>query len=313
MMATQKTQVPLFVRGFDLGSRVRLDHPLRKVKEAIDFSFVRSEVAGCYGYNGNEPVDPEVILKMMFLLFFEDIKSERLLMGLIEQHERHTGSTVETVVGDSKYGTVENFRACKQRGIRTHMADLSATQQGTGRRKGIFADDAFVYDASSDTFTCPARQTLRRRRHKKKRRAYEYTAGPKVCGACPLREQCTRSKAGRTVKRHDDQELIDAARAEARSPCAKRDRLRRKHLMEGSFADAANNHHFKRSRWRGRWRQQIQEWLIAAAQNIRILLRHGPTRASGVLSGPRGLLAFVFPRVLRPAGGSWTALWPVQT
>jgi len=45
--------------------------------------------------------------------------------------------------------------------------------------------------------------------------------------------------------------------------------------MEGSFADAANNHGFKRSRWRGLVKQQIQGLLIAAIQNIRILLRHG--------------------------------------
>ena len=43
--------------------------------------------------------------------------------------------------------------------------------------------------------------------------------------------------------------------------------------MERSFADAANNHGFKRARWRRLWRQQIQDWLIAAIQNIRILLR----------------------------------------
>jgi hypothetical protein len=42
--------------------------------------------------------------------------------------------------------------------------------------------------------------------------------------------------------------------------------------MEGSFADAANNHGFKGSRWRRLWRQQIQDYLIAAIQNIRILL-----------------------------------------
>ena len=37
--------------------------------------------------------------------------------------------------------------------------------------------------------------------------------------------------------------------------------------MEGSFAHAANHHHFKRARWRRLWRQQIQDWLIAAVQN----------------------------------------------
>jgi transposase len=44
---------------------------------------VREEVAHCYGKNGNESVAPEVILKMMFLLFFDDIKSERELMEVI--------------------------------------------------------------------------------------------------------------------------------------------------------------------------------------------------------------------------------------
>jgi hypothetical protein len=51
--------------------------------------------------------------------------------------------------------------------------------------------------------------------------------------------------------------------------------------MEGSFADAVNNHGAKKARWRGLWRQKIQSWLIAAVQNLRILLRHqvsGPVR-----------------------------------
>jgi hypothetical protein len=44
--------------------------------------------------------------------------------------------------------------------------------------------------------------------------------------------------------------------------------------MERSFADATNNHHFKRARWRRLWRQQIQDYLIAAIQNVRILLAY---------------------------------------
>ena len=95
----------------------------------------------------------------------------------------------------------------------------------------------------------------------------------KVCSGCALRERCTRSRTGRTVHRHEHQDLLDRAREQARGDRARADRRRRQHLVEGSFADAANNHGFKRSRWRRLWRQQIQDWLIAAVQNWRILLR----------------------------------------
>jgi hypothetical protein len=69
--------------------------------------------------------------------------------------------------------------------------------------------------------------------------------------------------------------------------------------MEGSFADAANNHHFKRARWRGLAQQQIQDLLIAAIQNVRILLQH--TRRStqgihaGIKVGRRSLSSSVLP------------------
>ena len=59
--------------------RVHEDHPLRKIRNLIDFSFIRSEVKELYGYNGNQSIDPAVILKLMFLLFYENVKSERAL------------------------------------------------------------------------------------------------------------------------------------------------------------------------------------------------------------------------------------------
>jgi len=80
MMGTHDSQQPLFYVGFDLDSRVRPDDPLRQVRDRIDFSFVRREVAGVYGRNGHVSIDPEVILKLLFLLFFDDVKSERELM-----------------------------------------------------------------------------------------------------------------------------------------------------------------------------------------------------------------------------------------
>ncbi|MDF9828582.1 alanine-alpha-ketoisovalerate/valine-pyruvate aminotransferase [Ereboglobus sp. PH5-10] len=45
-------------------------------------------------------------------------------------------------------------------------------------------------------------------------------------------------------------------------------------LIEGSFGQAAQNHHFKRARYRRLWRQYIQDHLIAAVQNIKKIIRH---------------------------------------
>ena len=85
MMGQQKQERELFNYAVNLEKRVRSDHPLRAVAAAIDFGFVREEVAHCYGDKGNISVDPEVILKMMFLLFFDDIASERELMKIIAE------------------------------------------------------------------------------------------------------------------------------------------------------------------------------------------------------------------------------------
>lgn len=105
---------------------------------------------------------------------------------------------------------------------------------------------------------------------------YEYSAARKECAACHLRKKCTRANLSspRTLRRHYDQELLDIARMQTASKEAHKDRKRRKWLMEGSFADAANNHGFKQARWRRLHNQQIQDYMIAAIQNIRILMKH---------------------------------------
>jgi transposase len=440
MMGQQKSEPELFNYAINLEKRVRSTHPLRRVKAAIDFSFVRQEVAHCYGKNGNESVAPEVILKMMFLLFFDDIKSERelmevinerldylwfldygleekipdhsvlskararwgkevfeslfvrtvtqcveaglvdgtklhvdaslvdadaakesvikgappliaalkqayraveskleetstpgnyqavndrmmsqsdpdaalvrkgsgdsrpryqnhrviddrkgvitalettpgsisenkKLMSLIDQHQSNTRCQAETVVADAKYGTTENYVACQERGMTTHMGD-ALSKARKGREQSIFSDEVFTYDPLHDIYRCPAGQALRPRRVHPIRHTIEYKAPARVCGACALRTQCTRSHHGRTVQRHEKQAALDVARSQAHSVAARRNRKRRQHLIERSFADAANNHHFKRARWRRIWRQQIQDYLIAAIQNMRILLAH---------------------------------------
>jgi transposase len=87
MMGKQQDQPKLFYssEAVNLEKRVRREHPLRAIKAGVDFAFVRPRVAHHYGRNGNESVDPEVILKMMFLLFYDDIASERELMRMLPE------------------------------------------------------------------------------------------------------------------------------------------------------------------------------------------------------------------------------------
>lgn len=446
-------QESLFSYNVSLDARVRKDHLLRRIKQAVDFDFIYAEVAHTYGERGRVSVPPPVILKMMLLLFLYDVRSERELMetipermdwlwflgytlddevpnhsvlskararwgveafrrffeqvvwqcvqaGLVEgsklfvdaslidanasnnsvvdrqslqryldrryldleerledkgtpansrhvsltdpdaalarhagaksklrykthrgvdgahevitatavtagsvddgkmleaviiQHEDNTQHSVDTLVADSKYGTTQNYLSCHDRGIAAHMPCLEETHHGTGRRKDIFPVEAFRYDEQANVYTCPAGQVLQLRHVYADRRFFEYQASAKICKACAMKDRCTKSKAGRTVKRHMRHEELEAMRARARSPKARRDIKRRQDLSERSFAQATR-YGFKRARWRRLWRMQIQDYLIAAIQNIMILLRHAGT--------PKRALRQSAQRDIRPA------------
>ena len=452
----QESEPKLFHYGINLEKRVRANNPLRAIKKAMDFGFVRPRVAGCYGRDGHESEDPIVIMKLTLLLFLDDVASERelmrivperldylwfldldlddqvphhsvlskaralwggevyeelfvetvkrcmeaglvdgqkihmdgslidanvskesiksgppvliealrkvyqqqerkfdesdpedsdgrnwggkpavatvsrtdpdaavarktatdppraryknhravddqcgvisavvttagdvmenhKLMALVEQHEKNTAETVTTVVADAQYGTNENFAACQQRHIRSHMKDLRSTFRNDAAKRGIFKASDFRYDEQSDSYVCPAGERL----YKTKTidRGFQiFRSDPKTCKTCALRTKCMKSKTHtRTLKRHVKHDAIERARAESHSGWGRRDRIRRKHLMEGSFADAANHHGFKRARWRGLDRQRIQDWLIAACQNIRILSRYERRRSAAAM------------------------------
>lgn len=78
-------QMKTFYQGLCLEQRVRADHPLRKVKQLIDFDFIYQEVAHTYGIKGNVSIPPPIILKLMLLLIFYNVRSERELMATMPE------------------------------------------------------------------------------------------------------------------------------------------------------------------------------------------------------------------------------------
>ena len=85
----------------------------------------------------------------------------------------------------------------------------------------------------------------------------EYAAEAGVCGKCNWREHCTTAVAGRTVQRHEQAAQVAAGKAIAHSPQGQRDR------------------------WRRLWCQEIQDWLIAAVQNVKLLVKAGGKNQGG--------------------------------
>lgn len=86
MMSKEKFLQPeLFYTGFNIENRVRSNHPLRQIEKQLDLSFVYKEVEDSYGFNGNASVPPPVILKLMLLLVFYNVRSERELMETLPE------------------------------------------------------------------------------------------------------------------------------------------------------------------------------------------------------------------------------------
>ena len=83
MMGHWQKQTELWVEPINLGKRIAQDHLLRKINKVLDLGFVRREVAGFYGSNGHVSVDPVIIIKLMLLLFVDDVRSERELMRIV--------------------------------------------------------------------------------------------------------------------------------------------------------------------------------------------------------------------------------------
>jgi len=94
-----------------------------------------------------------------------------------------------------------------------------------------------------------------------------------VCDVCPLRAQCTSSKEGRRINRHIDEDYLDRVRAYHRTEAYEKAMRKRKLWTEPLFAEAKLWHGLRRFRLRRLWRVNVEALMVAAAQNLKRLLR----------------------------------------
>ena len=78
MMGKKKRGEKLYY-DFSLDDKVPEDHILRRIAEAVDFSFVHEIARPYYSHTGKPSVDPAVVLKMALIGYLYGIPSERRL------------------------------------------------------------------------------------------------------------------------------------------------------------------------------------------------------------------------------------------
>ena len=83
-MLGKKSYKPKLFYTISLEELVPAGHDLRQILRVVDVSFVRSLVKERYSYTGQPSVDPEVIVKLLFLGYYYSILSERQLAKRVE-------------------------------------------------------------------------------------------------------------------------------------------------------------------------------------------------------------------------------------
>ena len=189
------------------------------------------------------------------------------LLPMAEAAQQAVGNAARLhVVADMGYSNGEQAAACEARGIEPHVpAQRSGNRQGDGR---LFDRSEFYYDEASDTMMCPAGERLRRLGLHKKRRHVAYAGKAAVCGACPLRADCTTA-ARRTVKRHLYEDALQRMQQRATAEAM---RLRRC-VVERVFA-ALKYSSFGHPRFllRGRGGAQTEISLASMAYNLKRMM-----------------------------------------
>ena len=214
-----------------------------------------------------------------------------MLESLVQEHQENTGSNPSKSVADKAYGTGSNYSYLRE----NHITPCISHKKKNCNCDPEFSNDKFTYNKERDVFICPAGNELAFRQRNKKEERIIYQADRNVCKNCPYAGKClSGKKSGRQVQRSFYEEDIKYADNAVSVYERKKLMARRKHCVEGSFADATNNHHFKRAHWRGIEKVKIQNLLVASIQNLRKLLSAIPKRSkkAGEMASFFGFMKF---------------------
>jgi hypothetical protein len=174
------------------------------------------------------------------------------------------------VYGDSAYGTGE-ARAAYRAGGHDTMIKPKPLRPAV---EGGFTLDDFDINEDTGTVTCPAG-------HTRQMTAKRTVTFGKVCTGCPLRARCTTAADGRSMTIHPHENLLRAARAQARTPQFKQAYPTRSNVERIIAWTATQNGRRIKLRYLGVAKNHAWLRTRSAAINLRTLIKHGLTHRDG--------------------------------
>ena len=174
------------------------------------------------------------------------------------------------VYGDSAYGTGAARAAYQRDGHDTVIKPKPLVPAVAGG----FTLDEFTIDEQAGTITCPGGHT----RTMTAKRTVTFGA---VCAECPLQARCTTAKNGRSMSIHPHEQLLRAARAQARTPEFQAAYPTRSAVERIVSWTATNRGRRIKLRYLGVDKNHAWLRLRCAAINLRTLINSGLTRTDG--------------------------------
>lgn len=160
---------------------------------------------GMVGYNVQTAVDAQHHLIVDHQV--TNIGNDRSQLATMAKRAR-TAMHAEhiEVVADRGYFSGEEILACEEAGITTYVP---RTQTSNSQAKGLFGKRDFIYEPETNTYRCPAEQSLIWRFTSVEKSMTLHCYWSSACKACPLKAQCTAAPE-RRVKRWQHESVIDA-------------------------------------------------------------------------------------------------------
>ena len=169
-----------------------------------------------------------------------------------------------SAVADKGYYSGREILMCDSVGITAYVSK-PLTSANTAR--GLFGKERFVYDPARDGYVCPAKQLLTYRfstNEKERPIRYYRTTG---CQSCPIKGQCTRNKANRTITRLAFEEIQEAMAARV---AAHPEIMRaRKGIIEHCFGTLKRGWGFDHFLCRGLQKVGVEMSLATLAYNLK--------------------------------------------